>query len=187
MSDFLTPKEIKKLSLKSYGKNLKISRNVILINPKKISIGNNVRIDAFTIITAKNYKITLGNYIHIGVGCYINGSYGVEINDYAGLSTGSKILTSSDDYSGNFMTNPTVPDQYTNAKNEKVTLKKYVNIGANSIIMPGVNISEGAVVGVFSFVPKNLKPWSIYFGIPVKKIAERKKKLLKFSSKITHE
>ena len=85
------------------------------------------------------------------------------------------------------MTNPTVPNKFTNAKNEKVTLNKYVNIGANSIIMPGVNISEGAVVGVFSFVPKNLKPWSIYFGIPVKKIGERKKNLLKFSSKINNE
>lgn len=187
MSDFLSLTEIKKLSLRSFGKNLKISKSVIFINPKNISIGNNVRIDAFTMIAAKNHLIKIGNYIHIGVGCYINGSYGLEMDDYVGLSTGSKILTSSDDYSGNYMTNPTIPSELTNATNKKVILSKYVNIGANSILMPGIKIFEGSVVGVFSYVPKDLKSWGIYFGIPVKRIGERSKKIIKLSSEIINE
>jgi len=183
-SDFLNIASVKKIGFKSYGKNIQISKTVVFLNPNLIILGNNVRIDANTVITASSHKINIGSYVHIGVGCYINGSFGVHLSDFVGLSSGAKILSSSDDYSGNFMTNPTVPKEFTNPKNKKVILHKYVNIGANSLIMPGVNIFEGSVVGVFSFVPKNLKEWGIYFGIPVKRIGERKKNILKLFKKV---
>lgn len=41
--------------------------------------------------------------------------------------------------------------------------------------MPGVTIGEGALVGANSLVNRNLKPWCIYAGNPVKLIGEREK------------
>ena len=41
--------------------------------------------------------------------------------------------------------------------------------------MPGVTIGEGALVGSNAFVNKDLEPWGIYVGSPVKKIGEREK------------
>lgn len=41
--------------------------------------------------------------------------------------------------------------------------------------MPGVTIGEGALVGANALVNRNLEPWGIYFGNPVKKIGEREK------------
>ena len=183
-SDFLNLEGIKKIGFKSYGKNIKISKTSVFLKPSLIELGNNVRIDANAVITASYRKILIGSYVHIGVGCYINGSFGVDLNDFVGLSAGTKIFSSSDDYSGNFMTNPTVPKKYTKPKNKKVLIGKFVNIGANSIIMPGVEIGEGTVVGVFSFVPKSIKKWGIYFGIPVKRIGQRKRNPISLSKNL---
>lgn len=56
-----------------------------------------------------------------------------------------------------------------------VTIHDDAYIGANSTIMPGVTIGEGAVVGANSLVNRNLKPWGIYFGNPVKLVGTREK------------
>ena len=113
MSDFLTPNEIKKLKFKKIGKNIKISKNAIFFGTGKISLGSNIRIDAFTMISTTNKEIKIGSYVHIGFGCHINGSYGVEIANFVGISSGTKLFTSSDTYTGEFMTNPTVPAKFT--------------------------------------------------------------------------
>ena len=57
MNNFLTLSELKKIGLKKFGKNLQISRNALLINPQFISIGNDVRIDAFVVLTASKKKL----------------------------------------------------------------------------------------------------------------------------------
>ena len=46
---------------------------------------------------------------------------------------------------------------------------------AGAVILPGVTIGEGAVVGANSVVDRNLKPWTIYHGNPVKKVGMREK------------
>ena len=61
MRTFYESEELKNLGLKQYGENVLISRNVILYNPERLIIGNNVRIDDFTIIGG---KVTIGNYVH---------------------------------------------------------------------------------------------------------------------------
>jgi putative colanic acid biosynthesis acetyltransferase WcaF len=39
----------------------------------------------------------------------------------------------------------------------------------------GVTVGEGAVLGLGSVASKNLEPWTVYAGLPAKKIKERKK------------
>lgn len=183
-SDFYTEDEIIKLNFKSYGKNLKISKSCIFYNSHLITMGDNVRIDANTVITAKQENVVFGSFIHIGVGCYINGSFGLELKDFSGLASGVRLFTSSDDYSGEYMTNPTIPSDLTNPYNKKVIINKYVNVGSNSIIMPGVEIGEGSVVGALSLVKKSIKTWGVYFGSPVIRIKDRAKNIIDLSKKI---
>lgn len=187
MNNFLTLKELKKLKLKKFGKNLKISKNALLINPQFITIGNDVRIDAYTVLTASKKEIKIGSNVHLGVSCYINGSYGFEIKNFSSISSGCRIFTSSDDYTGNFLFSPTVPKKYTKPKNKKILIEKFVNIGANSVILPGVIIKEGAAIGALSLVNKNLNKWEIYFGMPVKKIGKRSKNLVRLSKRYLNE
>ena len=175
-SDYLNKSAINKLNFCSVGKcsNLELGK---FYNCELIKIGDNVRIDANTVITASKSEIEFGSFIHIGVNCYINGSFGLELHDFTALSAGTNLFTSSDDYSGSHMTNPTVPSELTNPLNGKVIINRYVNIGSNTVIMPNLSIGEGSVVGALSFVNKSIKPWGIYFGSPVRR-SEKGKKLL---------
>ena len=47
-------------------------------------------------------------------------TFGIEIQSFAGLSQGVKIYSASDDFSGKYMTNPTVNKKFTNVKIKKV-------------------------------------------------------------------
>ena len=84
----------------------------------------------------------------------------------------------SDDYSGESLTNPMIPKEYKNLNTGKVILRKHVIIGSTSLILPGVEIKEGTAVGAFTQVNKSLDEWSVYVGIPAKKINNRSKRIL---------
>ena len=84
----------------------------------------------------------------------------------------------SDDYSGESLTNPMIPTKYKNLNTGKVVLRKHVIVGSASVILPGVEIKEGTSVLALSLVNKSLDEWSIYVGIPAKKINNRSKRIL---------
>ena len=102
------------------------------------------------------------------------------MEDYTGLSPRCTVFSASDDFSGDFLISPMAPLEQTNVKGGLVVVKKYSQIGAGSIIMPDLEIGEGVAVGAMSYVNKSLPEWKIYAGIPVRKIKERKRGLLKF-------
>lgn len=103
---------------------------------------------------------------------------GITLHDFSGLSQGVKIYSKTDDYSGKYLTNPTVDADYTGVSSGEVTLGRHVIIGSGTVILPKVTIGEGASVGALSLVTKSLPEWGMYFGAPAKKIKDRKKKLL---------
>ena len=179
MNSFYTEKELLELGLKRYGKNVLISRKCSMYSPKEISIGNNVRIDDFCILSG---NITLGSNIHIAAYCALYGTFGIEMEDYTGLSPRCTIFSATDDFSGDYLISPMVEQSKTNVTGGKVLIKKYSQIGANCVIMPNLTIGEGVTVGTMSMVNKSSENWSIYVGIPAKKIKERKKGLLQFIS-----
>ena len=59
-------------------------------------------------------------------------------------------------------------------------MEKYAQIGANVLVFPKLTIGEGCVVGACSMVRKNLAPWGLYYGMPVKRVKERNKGMLRF-------
>lgn len=183
---FYSAEELKELGLKKYGYNVLISRNAILYNPEFLEIGNNVRIDDFTTISG---RVILGDYIHIAQFCGLyGGSEGIMMDDFSGLSSRVVIYATSNDYSGESMTNPTVPEKYkVTDKNMAVFLQKHVIIGAACVILPGVTIGEGSSVGALSLCSKSLEAWGIYAGSPAKRIKERSSKLLELEEKLRSE
>ncbi len=68
-----------------------------------------------------------------------------------------------------------------------VTLKRHVIIGANSVILPNLTIGEGTSVGALSLVTKDLDPWGIYAGIPVRRLKDRKRDLLEIVKRLLSE
>jgi len=185
ITSFYSIGELKDLGLAKFGKNVLISKKASFYYPEKMSIGNNVRIDDFCILSG---RIEIGNFIHIAAYSAIYaGDEGVLLEDFVGISGRVSIYTISDDYSGNSLTNPMVPDKYKTLDKGKVILKKHAIVGAGSVILPNVIIGEGTAVGALSLISKNLEPWSIYVGMPARKISERKKNLLKLEEKLLGE
>ena len=85
MTSFYDENELKEIGFKSYGENVKISRKSSIYGAEKISIGNNVRIDDFCILSG---QIKLGNYIHIAAySALYGGEDGIVIKDFANISS----------------------------------------------------------------------------------------------------
>ncbi|GAB1414762.1 acyltransferase [Paludibacter sp.] len=178
-TSFYTPEELANIGFKDLGTNVKISRNTSIYYPEKISIGSNVRIDDFCILSG---NIHIGSYIHISAYTAIYGRFGVILEDFVTVSGRVLIYSQSDDYSGEFMTNPMVPLEYTNVSGGTVHMKKHSIIGAGSVVLPNVTIEEGGCLGTMSLLKSNLPAWEIYGGIPAKKIKNRSKKLLEITN-----
>lgn len=85
-----------------------ISRKASIYGENNISIGDNVRIDDFCILSG---NITIGNNVHISAytGLFV-GNMGIKIEDFVALSVRCVVFGESDDYSGSAMTNPMIPD-----------------------------------------------------------------------------
>jgi dTDP-4-amino-4,6-dideoxy-D-glucose acyltransferase len=179
---FLNSNDLLKIGFKSIGQNVLISDKVSIYNPENISIGNNVRIDDFVVLSS---KIIIGNYIHIGCYSSLIGKEEIIIKDFCGISGRVSIYSSNDDYTGLAMTNPTIPIEYRRVINEKVILNKHVIIGSGSVILPGVEIGEGTSIGSLSLVKENCDEFSVYFGNPIKKIGNRMKRFLKYEKNFT--
>lgn len=177
MTSFYTKEELYTLGFKNVGENVLISRKTSIYGSNIMSIGNNVRIDDFCILSG---EITLGSYIHIGAYCGLYGASGIIMEDYTGLSPRCTLFSTTDDFSGDFLISPMSPAEDCNVIGGRILIKKYSQIGSGTTIMQNLTIEEGVAVGAMSFVNKSLDEWTIYAGIPVRKIKERNRGLLKF-------
>ena len=175
---FLTNKELKGIGLKKFGKNVLISDKVSFYTPEQIIIGSNVRIDDFCLLSG---NITLHNYIHIAAYSALYGKFGITMENFTGLSPRCTIFSASDDFSGNYLISPMVPEEYTNVTGGTVKIKQFSQIGAGSIILPNVTIEEGCAIGAMSLVKNNTEEWKIYGGVPIKYIKDREKITSNFS------
>lgn len=184
---FYVSEDLVDMGFRSVGKNVKIAKSCTIIGLENISIGSNVQIDEQVFVAANKGFLDIGDHVHIGGTCHLNCNGGVVISDFCGLSQGVKIYSVTDDYSGDSLTNPTVPDKFKNIKKSPVHLGRHVLIGSGSVVLPGVSIGDGSSVGALSFVSVSLGDWGLFFGSPAKKIKARSKKLLELEEMLLQE
>ena len=181
MNSFYSIEELDKLGLKKCGCNVLISRKASIYGAENITIGNNVRIDDFCILSG---RISIRNNVHIAAGVYLfGGNTGIYLNNYVGVSSRTAIYAESDDYSGKYLTNPTLPNEYKNVICKPVFLENHVLIGTGCTILPGVRIGLGSAVGSMSLVNKDIPPFEIHAGIPAKYMKERNDNILELAKK----
>ena len=173
---YLSAEQLAELGLKHVGKNVQISDKAAVYSPEHIAIGDNSRIDDFCVISG---KVTIGRNVHITIFCNIaGGTPGIVIEDFSTLAYACHIFSQSDDYSGQTLTNSTVPARYKRETKEPVHIGRHCIIGTRSLVFPGVTLGEGTSVGAMSMVNKSTEPWSIYVGIPARRLKARKRDLL---------
>ncbi|MCJ7691172.1 MAG: acyltransferase [Clostridiaceae bacterium] len=184
-NSFYSLYELNEIGFNKVGENVLISKKVSIYSPQDMSIGNNVRIDDFCILSG---KLEIANYVHIA--CFtalFGGDKGIYIGSYSTLSSRVSVYAKTDDYSGEFMTNPMIPSCYTNVISSEVNIADFVIIGSGCVILPGANLKEGVACGALSLINKSLQPWSINVGIPARKIKDRSKELLKLRDEFIGE
>lgn len=175
-TSFYTREELSALGLASCGEDVLISRNARLYGPERISFGDHVRVDDFCVLSG---SIHIGSHVHISAGCCLfAGEAGIVFEDYTSLSSRCAVYAVSDDYSGEFLVNPTVANELRNVIAKEVVIEQYSVIGTGCTVLPGVKISEGCAVGAMGLLNRNTEPWGIYIGVPCRRIKERSKMCL---------
>lgn len=102
-------------------------------------------------------RFKLGENVQIGSFTVIDAQEGVEIEDDVMIGFNCTILSYS-----------SIGDN-----GGKVILRKGCNVGASSVIMPGVEIGENAIVGGNSLVDCNIPPGEIWVGSPARFLKNR--------------
>lgn len=179
MSTFYRIEELEAMGFKSVGDDVKISRKSSFYNTERIEIGSHVRIDDFCVITAcKSGFVKIGNRVHIAAYCFIEAQAGVTFEDFSGLAARCTIYGGTDDYSGEFLTNPCVPDAYRRSTNLPIVIGRHAVVGTGSTLLPGASLGEASAVGSMSMVTRPVPRGSIAAGIPAKVVKERSLKVL---------
>ena len=117
---------------------------------KNVFIGDHVRIDS-----GHADLIIIGDYSHITGGCRLL-CHQRDLRHYKKGDNAAKLPY----------------------KLGEIHIGKGVMIGMETLIMPGVTIGDGAIVGAYSLVTKDIPAWTIATGRPakvVKEIPERTK------------
>lgn len=133
-----------KILLKRIGRNVKISTGCFLDYPENITLGNNISIHQFSIISGYG-GVNIGNDVSIAHRC--------------------TIMSSSHDYKDEDMK---IRDAKILAKS--VNIGDDVWVGADVKILFGVDIGERVVLGAGSVINKDVPGNSIFAGVPAKKI-----------------
>lgn len=162
----------------SLGADLHISDRASFHGCANIALGSNVRIDDFCVLSAGRGGIEVGNQVHIAVYSCLIGKGRITLSDFCNISSRVSVFSSSDDYSGATMTNPTVSDQYKNVLHADVIIGRHVIIGSGSVVLPGITLEEGVAVGALSLIRENCAAFGIYAGNPARRVRERKQDLL---------
>lgn len=139
-----------------------------LWNQLKNEVGS--EFNQFTIIRGKQF-LELGEDVWIGYFCLIDASGGLKIGNHVSISSGAHIYThdSSEFRAYNLRKDP---ENGTHIKRAPVVIGNNVQIGANSIVMPGVTIGNNVIIGALTLVNKDIPDNSVAVGSPVRVIKQ---------------
>jgi galactoside O-acetyltransferase len=184
MGMYLTASELRQVGFRSLGKRCLIDATAILIDPSLISIDDDVRIDAYVLISAHGGEVTIGKNVHIAVGVVIYGGGGVSLGDGSGLSAGVKVVSASDDYVFGHLTNPTIPDDFRFVTRSRIKIGPHAVVGVNSVLLPGSTLGFGSAVAAQTLVKGQVGEFELVGGSPMRQLGHRdKSKLLDLHAK----
>jgi galactoside O-acetyltransferase len=184
VSSFLSRADVEELGFASVGDDVFVSRLASLHGVERIRLGSRVRIDDFCVLSAGAGGIEIGSFVHVAAYTSLIGRGRIRLADYANLSSRVSVYSSSDDYSGDAMTNPMVPSAFTNVQDADVEVGRHVIIGCGSVVLPGAVLEEGVAIGALSLVSGLCDAFSLYAGVPARRIRARSRRLLELETRM---
>ena len=151
----------------------------------RIHIGNFTRIVSSVITCKENARVEVGDYCVLQGSVSLSALESIKIGDYVGIASGSAITDNNTHALGieSWIRHrlraapggpgyPGLGNGWELSESAPVVIENGVWIGANSRILKGVTIGEGAVVASNSVVTKSVEPYTVVAGNPARKVKE---------------
>ncbi|MGG6433238.1 acyltransferase [Anoxybacillus sp. D401a] len=187
----------KRIGLKRCGKVLFVGKNVKIRFKKYIQLGNGVTLEDFVlldglskegIIIGDNVKIgaytqikCTGSFRKIGKGikigrnsgigdyCFFGAAGGIEIGE--NVIMGQNVRFHSENHNFDRVD---IPIKHQGVTNKGIKVGNDCWIGAGAVFLDGVTVGDGCVIGANTLVNKDIPPYSVAVGNPVRIIKNRK-------------
>lgn len=152
--------------------------SIQICRPSCFILGEASSIGDYTVILVSDDPHADYNDAYLRIGCHtyigehnnIRAAGGrIEIGDNCLISQNVTIVCSNHGIEADRHIN----EQAWSRKNAYVIIGNDVWIGANSVVLPGVKIGDGAVIAAGSIVTKNVEPFSVMAGCPAKLLKYR--------------
>lgn len=131
-----------------------------------VTFGDKVTLNRYAYVQGGNGGVRLGDRVEINNFTIVNGTGGVEIGEDTLIGPGVRIIS----YQHRYARGATIHSQPVIAR--PIHIGRDVWLGANSIILAGVTIGDGAVVAAGAVVRKDVPADTVVAGVPatVKKL-----------------
>lgn len=187
----------KKIWFKNRGENIFVGKKTNIRNRRHISVGNSVtfndyvEIDALsqdgficgnnvnvgkytTIRCTGSFKslgkgIKIGNNFGCGDWCFFGCAGGIEIGDNVIIGQNVRFHAQNHNF---YRTDIPIKEQ--GVTNKGIIIKNDCWIGAGTVILDGITIGNGSVIGANTLVNKDIEPYSVAVGNPVRIVKKRK-------------
>jgi galactoside O-acetyltransferase len=173
---YLDEHELAGMGFRRLGREVKISRKASIYNARNMAIGDHSRIDDFCILSAgDDATFSVGEHVHVACHSTLIGKADITLEAFSNLSSRVSVYSSSDDFSGAAMTNPTVPADFTHVISAPVVIGAHAVIGCGSVVLPGVTVAYGCAIGALSLVARSTEACGIYAGAPLRRLRDRER------------
>jgi len=146
---------------KAKGARIQASVRVDILPFNPFKLGINSTIEDFCTVNNGMGKIDIGNYTRIGIGSVLIGP--VTIGNNVRLAQNVVITALNHNY-----TDVSKPISEQGVNTQEVVIGDETWVGANSVILPGVNVGKHCVIAAGSIVTKDIPSYSVVAGNPAK-------------------
>lgn len=156
------------------GKNVRM-HDLRVTWPHRVSLGDSCSLEHGVYFNcAGGYRpevaVSLGEGCFIGSGCEFNITSRITVGKNTLIASGSRFI---DHNHGTAMDADIKLQEQVELP---ITIGANVWIGANSIVLKGVTVGDGAIIAAGSVVTKPVEPFAVYAGVPAHLIRWREKK-----------
>lgn len=171
---FLSRDEVEAVGFARVGRDVQIDRDAVFLAPERIEIGDRSRIDLGVVLSAGPEGIVIEENVHIGARSMLFGGGGrITLRAFCGLSSLVVGYTATDDYTGDYLCGPTVPEQFRHVQRGPLFIDHFVLVGSGALLLPGAVLRAGAVVCAQTVVSKEVEAGTILVGRPARAIGRR--------------
>lgn len=145
---------------------------IVRTRAENISVGAGSRVDSFCKLEG-GLKLQIGRYVHVASFTHLGiGGGTLIIGDFAAVASGAKIISGSNQLDAVSMS-ACAPADVQRVTASVTELCAYSCVLCNAVVLPGVQLGEGAVLAAGGVATKNIPPWEVWGGVPARFMSKR--------------